>query len=128
MQYILLTLFYIVVALLSAINFTSPTLRGVITFFQIAANPGVIQLIIQEFNVKHSPVIDISISHHPRILIFTNILLQILPFSKCIFPFVSLGLPVTVLPLVLIGNICNGEIKIKNMNHSWSDGRLFVNF
>ena len=45
--YILLTLFYIVVALFYAINFTSPTLRGVITFFQIAANPGVFQLIIQ---------------------------------------------------------------------------------
>ena len=42
--YIPLTLFYIVVALFSAINFTSPTLHGVITFFQIAVSPGVIQL------------------------------------------------------------------------------------
>ena len=59
--YFPLKLFYIVVAMFS-INFTSPTLSGVITFYQIAANPAVVQLIVHETNSKQSVAMDIAIS------------------------------------------------------------------
>ena len=114
--YIPLTLFYIVVAMLS-INFTSPTLSGVITFFQIAANPGVVQLIVQEFNVKHSLVMDISISFASLwnldfLRKYCNFCLN--PNTSALL-IMSLELPVAVFPLVLIG-VTYAMVKLHDQN------------
>ena len=114
--YIPLTLFYIDVAMFS-INFTSPTLSGVITFFQIAANPGVVQLIIQELNVKHSPVMDISISFAS----LWNLDFFRKYYKFCLYPnasallIMSLELPVAVFPLVLIG-VTFAMVKLHDQN------------
>ena len=114
--YIPLTLFYIIVALFS-INFTSPTLSGVIMFFQIAANPGVVQLIVQEFNRKHLLIMGISISF--ALLWNLDFLRKYRNF--CLNPnasallIMSLELPVAVFPLVLIG-VTFAMVKLHNQN------------
>ena len=111
--YIPLTLFYIVVAMFS-INFTSPTLSGVITFFKIAANPGVFQLIIQELNENHSLIMDISISFASLWnLDFLRIFALIQNASALLI--MSLELPVAVFPLVLIG-VTYAMVKLHDQN------------
>ena len=102
-----LTIFYILVAILS-ISFTAPLLSGLVMFFQTAAHPAQLQVLVSGIN-SHTVIAPKLLKALLSLASFWNLDFFRMYYSFCLHPktsgmtILALDYATTVYPLVLIG-------------------------